>query len=639
MDPSNATCYADALDQSFSSNNSESNMSSTTTPTIVTSQQSTLPTSIQTAASMLTQQQQKPQQDQSILAGQQLSANVGEASVIGTNQDDTPIYWHEPLIPPVKGMVQPITAPPPDKPHRNTNQLQYMLRIINRNIWKHQYAWPFQEPVNAEKLQLPDYHTIIRKPMDLGTIKKRLENCYYYSAQECINDFRLMFDNCYLYNKEGDDVVMMAHSIEKLYNSKLAEMPREEIEIPIQVKGARKKGKGRSKTKGGSGPRVINTSSRPLSTPISTVPKQPISLYPVQPQQHIPYRQMNNSGPTVAQKNNVNQTSIVPSTALTDGKTSLATMPTMDSILNQNPPTILLPQLLSIQKQSSKVKKRKLSKENYCYKYNSPDHQVVNMGRKLQDVFEMRYAKMPDFEDHSDESGTSDSNHSSSSCFDSEDENERRNALKTLQEQLKKLTEQVQQLAKQSERSSKKKKHKSKTSETDLKERGGDNNSRVKVEVDDLNTAFYHHRHHTTNKTNRESSEAATVPQNLNRIDSEEEDNARPMSYDEKRQLSLDSNKLPEPPAIGSNVDEHGHSRPVAFMPYHVNGQHIMEGLASSMLFILGAIDFVILDKTHQPNTRKLNRIFLISIGFALILVSFFTTWIFMRMKLPGYLQ
>ena len=90
-----------------------------------------------------------------------------------------------------------------------------------------------------------------------------------------------------------------------------------------------------------------------------------------------------------------------------------------------------------------------------------------------------------------------------------------------------------------------------------------------------------------------------------------------------------------EPPAIGSNVDEHGHSRPVAFMPYRVNGQYIMEGLASSMLFTLGAIGFVILDKTHQPTTRKLNRIFLISIGFALILVSFFTTWIFMRMKLP----
>ena len=25
-----------------------------------------------------------------------------------------------------------------------------------------------------------------------------------------------------------------------------------------------------------------------------------------------------------------------------------------------------------------------------CYKYNSPDHEVVAMARKLQDVFEMR---------------------------------------------------------------------------------------------------------------------------------------------------------------------------------------------------------------------------------------------------------
>ena len=33
--------------------------------------------------------------------------------------------------------------------------------------------------------------------------------------------------------------------------------------------------------------------------------------------------------------------------------------------------------------------------------------------------------------------------------------------------------------------------------------------------------------------------------------------------------LSLDS--------VGSTTDEHGHTRPVAFMPYRVNGQYIME--------------------------------------------------------------
>ena len=40
-----------------------------------------------------------------------------------------------------------------------------------------------------------------------------------------------------------------------------------------------------------------------------------------------------------------------------------------------------------------------------------------------------------------------------------------------------------------------------------------------------------------------------------------------------------------EPPSVGSTTDEHGHTKPVAFMPYRVNGQYIMEGLASSFMF------------------------------------------------------
>lgn len=46
-----------------------------------------------------------------------------------------------------------------------------------------------------------DYYTIIKTPMDMGTIKKRLENSYYWNAQECIQDFNTMFTNCYIYNK------------------------------------------------------------------------------------------------------------------------------------------------------------------------------------------------------------------------------------------------------------------------------------------------------------------------------------------------------------------------------------------------------------------------------------------------------
>lgn len=35
----------------------------------------------------------------------------------------------------------------------------------------------------------------------MGTIKKRLENNYYWSASEAMQDFNTMFTNCYIYNK------------------------------------------------------------------------------------------------------------------------------------------------------------------------------------------------------------------------------------------------------------------------------------------------------------------------------------------------------------------------------------------------------------------------------------------------------
>ena len=40
--------------------------------------------------------------------------------------------------------------------------------------------------------------------MDLGNIKGKLEQNSYSSSKECIEDFRLMFRNCYTYNKPTD---------------------------------------------------------------------------------------------------------------------------------------------------------------------------------------------------------------------------------------------------------------------------------------------------------------------------------------------------------------------------------------------------------------------------------------------------
>jgi hypothetical protein len=143
---------------------------------------------------------------------------------------------------PVNGQVYPPTMPRKDFPGRQTNQLQYLKNVVIKAVWKHQFGWPFHTPVDAIKLNIPDYHKIIKHPMDFGTIKKRLENNYYWSAKECIKDFNTVFTNCYVYNKAGEDIVVMAQTLEKLFLTKMASMPKEEVESVPPPKEAKPPG-------------------------------------------------------------------------------------------------------------------------------------------------------------------------------------------------------------------------------------------------------------------------------------------------------------------------------------------------------------------------------------------------------------
>ncbi len=59
---------------------------------------------------------------------------------------------------------------------------------------------------------MQDYFKIIKQPMDMGTIKRRLENNYYHSASECLQDFNTMFTNCYIYNKVSQFVYVLLNS-------------------------------------------------------------------------------------------------------------------------------------------------------------------------------------------------------------------------------------------------------------------------------------------------------------------------------------------------------------------------------------------------------------------------------------------
>uniref|UniRef100_A0A8D2JJ72 Bromodomain testis associated n=1 Tax=Varanus komodoensis TaxID=61221 RepID=A0A8D2JJ72_VARKO len=115
-----------------------------------------------------------------------------------------------------------IVNPPPPKyintqgTGRLTNQLQYLQRVVIKAMWKHNFSWPFHQPVDAAGLNLPVrvYHVFLEQKT--LTIVKKI----------CVHS-------------GGDDIVFMAQELEKVFLQKVAQMPAEEKMVVIN-KGKRK---------------------------------------------------------------------------------------------------------------------------------------------------------------------------------------------------------------------------------------------------------------------------------------------------------------------------------------------------------------------------------------------------------------
>ncbi|XP_076675193.1 homeotic protein female sterile isoform X7 [Andrena cerasifolii] len=701
----------------------------------------------------------------------------GKTSTTPATPAKEPPPRDEPPVEPVNGVVQPPVVPPPNRPGRVTNQLQFLQKGVLKPVWKHSFAWPFQQPVDAKKLNLPDYHKIIKQPMDLGTIKKRLENTYYWSGKECIQDFNTMFTNCYVYNKPGEDVVVMAQALEKLFLTKVAQMPKEEMELePPVPKGPKGKKAGRVGTPVGGvvgGTTGSTGRGRPSSGAAAVTSSVPNSLTPSATSAGttgvIPMPPLGTQAPASV-PGSTNTTTIAPPPSM--GVTPMAThnslpqqvvpptsgyhaQPAMDpqaaSAVPPPPqvptaPTVMPPSqpaklkkgvkrkadtttptansfepLYKLDPKNAKIPTRresgrqikkpqhttgkskeklsealkscneilkelfskkhsgyawpfykpvdaellglhdyhdiikkpmdlgtvktKMDNREYktaqefasdvrliftnCYKYNPPDHDVVAMARKLQDVFEMRYAKIPDEPmggmvgmKGSSSSASSSGSESSSESDDSDEE--RTQKLVALQQELKAMQEQMRKLVEESGKKKSKKKKPDKSSKSrpmsnkssivashtgamkelmkpsggipsvsdsvgasiasvamgagDLKMpsgMGGDlHHPAMAVGPNKTHTAgsMSHHLPTVANAKPRGKGRGpgkAATPNTANKrpkansrsagtkkksassqpppitFDSEDEDNAKPMSYDEKRQLSLDINKLP----------------------------------------------------------------------------------------------
>lgn len=130
--------------------------------------------------------------------------------------------------------------------HRLATLSNKATLLILERLMSHKWAWLFNEPVNADELNLKDYHTIVKKPMALRTVKHRAQTGVYRTASEAASDIRLVFQNAQLYNKPGSDVNIMASAMlekfEDLRQTKvLSKYAEEETQAKHEESVARKK--------------------------------------------------------------------------------------------------------------------------------------------------------------------------------------------------------------------------------------------------------------------------------------------------------------------------------------------------------------------------------------------------------------
>ncbi|GMH57050.1 hypothetical protein TrST_g9719 [Triparma strigata] len=103
-----------------------------------------------------------------------------------------------------------------------TSLLKLLTQISSRSD-----ASPFLHPVDWKALGLYDYPTIIKNPMDLTTVLKKLKSNQYSSCSSVESDVRLIWKNCMSYNADGSDFYLLASEFSKRFEEKISKLSKE----------------------------------------------------------------------------------------------------------------------------------------------------------------------------------------------------------------------------------------------------------------------------------------------------------------------------------------------------------------------------------------------------------------------------
>jgi bromodomain-containing factor 1 len=122
-------------------------------------------------------------------------------------------------IHPPKNKDLPYTVRPKSKKHATELRFCKELLVEVQKPKHYSITNPFMIPVDPVALNIPNYFTVIKRPMDISTVAKKLDEGNYTTALEFEKDFRLIVWNCLRFNPPGNPVHLMGKQLEELFES------------------------------------------------------------------------------------------------------------------------------------------------------------------------------------------------------------------------------------------------------------------------------------------------------------------------------------------------------------------------------------------------------------------------------------
>jgi hypothetical protein len=99
-----------------------------------------------------------------------------------------------------------------------------ILQELTHRSLKQDNQW-FLAPVDTVALNIPHYHQIIARPMDFGTIKKRLARDNYMNLEQVNEEVQLVFSNCFTFNPPESVPFQAAQRLKRIFDDKWSHKP------------------------------------------------------------------------------------------------------------------------------------------------------------------------------------------------------------------------------------------------------------------------------------------------------------------------------------------------------------------------------------------------------------------------------